>query len=69
MHVLEERCVEMMREKKVGLAIFGDQGMESANQSRKKSAKRTRSMNHKKGLESDCKRLCQDKHLAIMYHK
>ena len=56
--------MEMMREKKVGLAVFGDQGMEAANQSRKKSAKRTRSMNHVKGLMSDCKRLCQDKHIV-----
>ena len=63
MHYLEERCTAMMREKLVGLALFGDQGMEHANQGRKKSAKRTKSMNHLKGLMSDCKRLCQDKHL------
>ena len=62
MHYLEERCVEFMRERKVGLAVFGDQGMEAANQSRKKSAKRTKSMKDLKGLMSDCKRLCEDKH-------
>ena len=64
MHYLEERVVERMREKKVGLAVFGDQGMEAANQSRKKSAKRTKPMNDLKGLMSDCKRLCQDKHIV-----
>ena len=63
MHYLEERCVPRMREKKVGLSIHGDQGMEAANQSRKKSVKRTKCMNNLKGMLSDGKRLCEDKHM------
>ena len=64
-HYLEERAVDRMRKTKVGLAIHGEQGMESANQSRKQSAKRTKTMNSLKGLMTDAKRLCQDKHQAM----
>ena len=45
------------------LSIHGDQGMEAANLSRKKSAKCTKCMNDLKGMLSDGKRLCEDKYM------
>ena len=63
-HYLQERVVNQMRLRKVGLAQFSEQGMEAGNQSRKASRKRTKSMNELVGLLTDARRLLQDKSLV-----
>ena len=60
-HYLQERAVPMMRKRGIGLSLFSEQGMESANQARKKTAKRTRHMSKLQGLKTDAMRLMVDK--------